>query len=173
MTWSLNRKCRTRGNLPIGNLWLVGRSHTYLLWWIMGSPQDSCLTCQVSEDTCDVNSFSFSKTQECTSHKFSVETSAGSGQLPDTSSPPKYMFDTGHFLNHWLHYGEITAELCAMLWNWSTEVGPVAYGSCGYPIIHPLLPPRVLEANIIQKRYLYVNNPTILFLGNRSGWLFI
>lgn len=56
MTWSLNRKCRTRGNLPIGNLWLVGRSHTYLLWWIMGSPQDSCLTCQVSEDTCDVNS---------------------------------------------------------------------------------------------------------------------
>lgn len=51
ITWSLNRKCRTRGNFPIGNLWLVGRSHTYLLWWIMGSPQDSCLTCQVSERT--------------------------------------------------------------------------------------------------------------------------
>lgn len=45
ITWSLSKKCKTRGNLPIGNLWLAGSSHTYLLWWIMGSPLDSSLTC--------------------------------------------------------------------------------------------------------------------------------
>lgn len=54
-TWSLSRKCKTRGNLPIGNLWLGGRSHTYLLWWIMGSPLDSDLTCQVRQSEITFN----------------------------------------------------------------------------------------------------------------------
>lgn len=65
----------------------------------MGSPQDLCLTCQVSERTRDVSlgdtSVHLIKTR---SHEFSVETPAGAEQMPDcdTSSPPKCMFDTGH-----------------------------------------------------------------------------
>lgn len=51
MIWSLSKQWNTRGNLPMGNLWLGGRSHTYWLWWIMGSPLDSCLTCQVEKFT--------------------------------------------------------------------------------------------------------------------------
>lgn len=98
ITWSLIRKCRTRGNLPIGNLWLVGRLHTYLLWWTMGSLQDSGLTCQVSKRAVRVqNSFCIPpKTpQETGSHQFSVETPAD----VDTRSPPKCTSDAGH-LHH-------------------------------------------------------------------------
>lgn len=97
------RKCRTRGNLPIGNLWLAGRSQTYLLWWMMGRPQDSCLTCQVSASTVVMRFFLQQHTSvylmKTRSHEFSVETSAGAEQPPDfvKSSPPKYMFDASHF----------------------------------------------------------------------------
>lgn len=49
MTWSLSKHCKTRGNLPIGNLWLGARSHTYLLWWTTGSALDSCLTCEMKK----------------------------------------------------------------------------------------------------------------------------
>lgn len=155
------RKWRTRGNFPIGNLWLAGRSHTYLLWWIMGSPQDSCLTCQVSVrgTVSDAVFPSITHKPVLNENTFSPVQRGNICRSRDAARLCQNFPTQVYILC--MPFSSATDLCIFMLWNWSKEVSPAVYGSLNYDRICFLLPPCVLEENDSYQRFKCMAHLTI------------